>query len=548
MDFNSCIRGAAWCILFLWIVLGTDLLAQDYWLKDYGGTDAELASAMTSDGNGAVYTIGTFSGNAVFGSFNLSSNGRGDIFIMKTSAVNGNVLWVRQIGSSGEDNGYGITCDLNGNLFCTGRFTGNVSFGNYQLTATGGFDAFIARIDPSTGLVKWAVRQGGTGSDAAMALCADASGGLYSCGYFQSTGSFGTSTLSAIGSTSKAYLVKLDTTAGSITWAECFGSSGYTFPLSITFGGGNELYLSGQFDGAMQLGTTTLTALNFSDGFVCRVSTQSGYFKWAQSFGGNGEDVVSTVAAGKNGQLFIGGKFEETMTAGSYAPVSAGAGDGFVCSLDTSSGTPLWLKTVGGESVDQVNNITTDVSGDIFVIGQFNGICNIGPASLASNGNTDIFVLRMDPTGGFTWWYRMGGGLADSGVGVFCDNSDAVFCIGNFRQSIRFENQQIPSSGSTDIFLLKVNELSLGITGNPHDLAGLRVFPNPVKDWLFIETNAFDSQKITLIISDALGNECVYKNTDLKEFQLDLSKLPPAIYFLKLVLGEQCRTVRLIKE
>ncbi|MHB8876558.1 MAG: hypothetical protein ACYC8T_22920 [Myxococcaceae bacterium] len=51
-----------------------------------------------------------------------------------------------------------------------------VNFGTFPLTSAGGGDAFLARVDPSTGAWQWAIRGGSAGDDASTGLDLDPSG------------------------------------------------------------------------------------------------------------------------------------------------------------------------------------------------------------------------------------------------------------------------------------------------------------------------------------------------------------------------------------
>jgi hypothetical protein len=59
-----------------------------------------------------------------------------------------------------------VAADARGNVFVTGRFTGQVAFGSTVLTSRGGNDLFVAKYVPATGTWAWAQSGGGTGNDA----------------------------------------------------------------------------------------------------------------------------------------------------------------------------------------------------------------------------------------------------------------------------------------------------------------------------------------------------------------------------------------------
>lgn len=551
MNVAGVIRQLGWFVLPFSLGFQGVTWAQNTWLQQYGGTSSELVSCSARDGKDGIYTIGTFSGTALFGPFQLPTTGRGDVFVVKSSATTGNVLWVRQIGSTGEDNGYGITCDKSGNVYCTGRFNGSVSFGMQVLTASGPSDGFVARLDPATGLIKWAIKQGGLGADAGMVLTADSAGALYASGIFQSQASFGMITLSASGSNSKTYLLKVDTANGSIQWARAFGSAGYTFPLSMGCSRSGDLYLAGQFDGSMLVGTSNLSAVDFNDGFVTKINTVSGIPVWAISMGGRGEDIASALTFDHEGRLFVGGRFDDTLSITQENLVSSGNADAFICQLDTASGSPLWQRAFGGTGFDQLNALSADTKGNLFAIGLFNGICYFGQTSFSSAGNSDVFVCRLTNSGEVNWSYRLGSTQSDYGVSILADDLGSFYCVGNFQQSLRFTDQYIAAKGSSDVFILKVDQLSLGMS----DLSAadhlLHVFPNPASTSLYLNLQALNSQEARIKIYDLQGKENLVSihSFDLNTIQLNISDLAAGVYVLQIGLGQMpLQTLRFVKE
>lgn len=119
------------------------------WVKQAGGTDAVLGWGIAADWSGNSYVTGSFQNTAVFGSTTLTSNGYNDIFIAKLD-THGNWLWTMQAGGSFSYEGYGIAADCNGNIYVTGVFYDNATFGNTSISSNGEFDIFIAKLSCST--------------------------------------------------------------------------------------------------------------------------------------------------------------------------------------------------------------------------------------------------------------------------------------------------------------------------------------------------------------------------------------------------------------
>src|SRR5690606_34444259 len=128
------------------------------------------------------------------------------------------VRWARSGGGTGVDGDYGarIAVDAAGNAYVTGRFDGAATFGGTVLTGYGAFDAFVVKYDPE-GAVLWARHGGSDGSDQAEGIAVDAAGNAYVTGQFEGTATFGTFSLTSVGSTD-VFVVKYSP-AGDVLWA-----------------------------------------------------------------------------------------------------------------------------------------------------------------------------------------------------------------------------------------------------------------------------------------------------------------------------------------
>ncbi len=187
-----------------------DALGNFVWARSIGGLDSfDKGFSTAVDASGNVYTTGKFEGNVDFdpgvGTFTLSSAGSADIFISKLDAA-GNLVWAKAMGGAYHDRGFSIAVDTSGNVYTTGRFEGTADFdpgvGTFTLTSAGDFDIFISKLD-ATGNLVWAKAMGGTSGDAGYSIAVDASGQVYTTGYFNGTADFdpgvGTFTLTSAG-------------------------------------------------------------------------------------------------------------------------------------------------------------------------------------------------------------------------------------------------------------------------------------------------------------------------------------------------------------
>jgi catechol 2,3-dioxygenase-like lactoylglutathione lyase family enzyme len=156
------------------------------WAVQAGGTAGDIGYGIAVDGAGNAWVTGIFGLAASFGSHTLTTNSFGDIFVAKLDA-SGNWLWAVQAGGTSGDAGYGIALDGSGNAYVTGTYSYNATFGSHSLTAVGGNDIFVAKLDPS-GNWLWAASAGGTKPDEGYYIAVDGSGIAYVTGYYRETG------------------------------------------------------------------------------------------------------------------------------------------------------------------------------------------------------------------------------------------------------------------------------------------------------------------------------------------------------------------------
>ena len=91
-----------------------------------------------------------------------------------------------------------------------------------------------------------------------------------------------------------------------------------------------------------------------------------------------------------------------------------------------SSGTKQWTKQLGTSSNDGGNGVTTDSSDNIFVTGLTGG----GLDGNTSSGQEDIFLVKYNSSGTKQWTKQLGTSSDDRGNGVTTDSSGNIYVIG----------------------------------------------------------------------------------------------------------------------
>lgn len=501
MDLKKiCLLSALSLVCFI-NVFSQEETAGFQWARNIGGTDGDIAYAVTTDNSGNIITTGQFGGTADFnpGSavFNLTSAGASDVFVSKLDAA-GNFLWAVRVGGTTNDIGRTVKVDGSGNIYIAGEFTGTVDFNPgaaaFPLTSLGNEDGFILKLDPDGNFI-WAVRMGGTGTDRATALTIDATGNIYTTGGFAGTVDFnpgaGTFDLTAAG-TSDTFVLRLSS-AGAFSWAGNFGGAGTAItPVSVALDPTGNILVAGSFSGTVDLdpavGTiSNLTSAGGSDVFVAKL-TNTGLFIWAKAMGGTSTDLGQGVASDNAGNVYTTGYFQNAADfdpgAGTAIETSSGGSfDLFVSKLDIN-GNFVWVKRIGGPGADVGMSLTCNASGELYVACWFDfpldgtGPVDFDPGlefkTLTSAGAGDIGVFKLTASGNFRWAVRMGGTNVDIPYSITLDNNNDILASGYFAGTADFNpegqlyNLTAPGT-TTDGFVVKLREETLQTTNFTFD-------------------------------------------------------------------------------
>ena len=197
--------------------------------------------------------------------------------------------------------------------------------------------------------------------------------------------------------------------AQNFEWARTCGGTDYDEAFALSVDASGNVYTAGYFTGTADFdpgaGTYNLSSAGYSDVFIQKLDA-AGNFIWAKSFGGVNEDIVNSLSVDALGNVYIAGYFYGTADfdpgAGTYNLTSAGEGDVFIQKLD-AAGNFIWAKAFGGVYGDVSNSLSVDASGNVYTAGAFRGTADFDPEAgtqqyLTSQGETDVFVHKMSQT------------------------------------------------------------------------------------------------------------------------------------------------------
>ncbi len=335
------------------------------WHTFLGGSGADVGNAIAIDGSGNVVVTG--SSAATWGTPMRAYTATGnDVFAAKLDS-SGGLLWNTFLGGTGTDTGSSITTDGSGSAFISGFSSATWGSPVRAYTATGN-DAFAAKLDTAGGLL-WNTFLGASGTDSGNAIAADGSN-VFVAGRSAAAWSCPVAcTVRAYTSSFDAFVANLNPSTGVLTWNTFLGASGSDEIKSIALDGSGNMFVSGFSSVTWGCSPTACTVRPYTassfDAFAARLDS-SGTLIWNTFLGGSGQDLGNSIALGGSGNVFVAGN--STATWGSPLRPYTASEDAFVASLD-SSGNLTANTFLGNSGIDGGYSIAVNSSGNVFVAG-----------------------------------------------------------------------------------------------------------------------------------------------------------------------------------
>ncbi len=319
--------------------------------------------------------------------------------------------------------------------------------------------------------IQWATKVGGMNTDEIFGICTDDAGNVYTSGGFQTTATFGSTTLTSTWSRD-VHLSKQDA-AGNYLWTIQGESPGTARGLDIAVDASGNIYLTGYFENSITFGSQTLTKGNNLYIYIAKFNN-SGVCQWIEAIEGSTEAVWSRgIALDDNNNIYVTGELEGSGTFGTITTPDVGSGDIFLTKLN-NSGTFLWAKTMGSSANSDVSyNVDLDANNNVLITGEFKGTAIIAGQSLTSTSSSfsDIFIAKFDSNGNGLWASNYGDSYgSESGRGVIVDSNDDIYVTGFYKGTINFGANSISSvtdmyttSPGYDMFVAKFNSAGTNI-------------------------------------------------------------------------------------
>ncbi len=359
-------------------------------------------------------------------------------------------LWNKRFGDAAEQRGTAIDLDAQNNIVIVGRATGTVDFGGGGLTCLTNSDMYYAKYDPN-GAYLGAKVFGTAGSHDALDVAVDNAGGIIIVGRIAGTIDFGGGTLTAVGASNDAVLVKL-TSAGAHVFSKVFGDDQDQAIHAVAVDAANNIFVTGRMVGTADFGGGVLTSAGLRDIFVAKFDS-AGNHVWSKRFGAAADDTPNDLTVDGAGNVYVVGNFNGTVDFGGGALIGTGGMEAFIAKFDTN-GNHLWSKRFG-DAADQTITAVAAAGANVVVSGVAQGVIDFGGGALTSAGNYDVVLAKFNGMGTYQWQKIFGDASDQIARGVSIDAGGNIAVSGRFNGAIDFGAGNIPSLGNSDTFVAK---------------------------------------------------------------------------------------------
>ena len=296
-----------------------------------------------------------------------------------------------------------------------------------------------------------------TDNSVVQSVAVDASGNVYSAGYFDAPGlDFGGLVLTNAGQpyvNSANFLCRYDN-SGNFLWATSAGTNnGSSLPLLVANDSSGNAYLAGHFTAEANFGTNSIVSATSADIFVAKYSPQ-GQVLWVTQISAYDTNFLNSLDFGfcvdGTGNAFLmsgasgsAGFGTVTLTNSHGFLAKYDSGGNLVWAQQTSSGASaiatgangaVYAASISGSlaKYDNLGNLlwsepfpkglalALDGKENIYATGYGTGVFN-GVTLTNFAGLPDFFVAKCDPLGNCLWIRNLGGTQMKLGTGIALD-------------------------------------------------------------------------------------------------------------------------------
>lgn len=178
---------------------------------------------------------------------------------------------------------------------------------------------------------------------------------------------------------------------------------------------------------------------------------------WSLGFGDELTQVTRSIALDADGNVYALGDFEGIVGYGGEPLTAEGDKADLVVSKHDSHGNPLWSLRAGDSSNQYGAKMVIDDEGNLILLARIYGSVDFGGGPRSSKGSGDILVVKLDGEGQHIWSRVFGDKDPERSERMVVDAQGDVFLTGTFTTTIDFGGGTLTTSGMRDAFVAKLD-------------------------------------------------------------------------------------------
>lgn len=254
---------------------------------------------------------------------------------------------------------------------------------------------------------------------------------------------------------------------GELNWIKTFGNAQHDIIEHHVVDHEQNVIAVGHFHGTITLGGHQFTSKGESDIILFKVN-QHGTVMWAHTLGGPDYHGDCGVDVDATGNIYVTGGFIKQLFLNNTLKLTSSSNfwNSFVGKF-SADGENVWIKSISGNEVRVMGCISVNDTGEIIVIGNFDGNVKIDNNEVSlgvGNPGDNVFYLRLTTAGNVVWLTHQYSETNLSIRTVHLANNGIFYCTGFFTSKAHFGSQTLTAANDShaDIFVTKHDEW-----GNP---------------------------------------------------------------------------------
>lgn len=523
---------------------------------------------VVCDNFGGVVVVGNFFGTASFGTLpSLTSNNESNLdgFVAKYNQNNGSELWVRK-GPTGPllNIPNAVDVDEIGNIYFIGNFSGYADIVGISNAVTigvpvgGDFEMFVAKYNPN-GEVLWANQSFssiGLGasppSTAGQNIVTDAVGNSYITGVLQAQSIIFGNFSGSFGDTKPTfYLAKINST-GTFEWIKqadvlsAISSNGNY----VALGSNNNPFVSGGFNGTFSFDGISVISVSSNDNFIANYDKNNGQLiclKHPKPETGSDKALIGPITSNGNGVLYAVGN---STGIAEYGNIDA------EITPDFFPANRLFISMYEECCVleDRIEDITYsdsfsfygEDSKSLLVAGFDAGVPALS-GDVVISPNTNVHYTSEGQVTLKPGFHALNGSvfkasIADCG-NTYTQNNNRYESMGveeivKYEVVKRLDNPYQASSLTLSTSKEKINKK-----------IDFDIFPNPNKGLFSLKINSFilnQNENSYIVVTNLVGGIIIKKQINSNNIEFDLLNIEKGIYFVRVTIGSESITKKVI--